>query len=464
MSNLHIKRNNILLLCLFLCFVFFVVLFCFIEFTMLQRVVLPILISSLIAGIICLLLRIHCKDKFVPKIYLISILVHFIFILFWQFLKYYILGLSFPTENIFEAFISDVDGIHYHDISTDIANHYSFDNLCEKHYGGFFPNIIATLYLLFGTNPFIVTCFNSIIAGFISILVYLISKEVINDNNLCKIYSLLCVFCTSYIVNTSVMMRDGYITLFIYLSIYLSYLLLKTKNIIYAIGFLFSLILCYMFRPYAVVMLVIGIMLGFVVKNMEFSVVKNKLKINMLALVILLSAPIILLITVYGINYLMSSGGLFIKDLSVETLIEVRETAYASSNSTYSWDFGQLYGIFPLLPFMVGYLCLFFAPFPIEWIYVKRLHFVPDMLILYLMIPSFIKNLKSIFTNKNYFLLVYFFTMFSMFTIYCITVGNSGTIHRLRGPYIPMIYLIAMYRPDKYLSKILCKIQKWGII
>lgn len=56
------------------------------------------------------------------------------------------------------------------------------------------------------------------------------------------------------------------------------------------------------------------------------------------------------------------------------------------------------------------------------------------------------------------------FTIFIMFSIYCITLGNSGVIYRLRGLYIPMIYLIAMYNPDKFLRKIMNKIQKWGIV
>ena len=33
----------------------------------------------------------------------------------------------------------------------------------------------------------------------------------------------------------------------------------------------------------------------------------------------------------------------------------------------------MLYNIFPLLPFFIGYICLFFAPFPYEWVYLKRL-------------------------------------------------------------------------------------------
>lgn len=465
MKNLIIKKNNLLILGLFICFLFFVFIFSCTEFLMLERVVLPILISFISACGIYLFLKTYCKDKFVGKIYLISILVHFIFILFWQLLKYYILGLNLPTDNSLKSFISDTDGTIYHEIGTFLSNNYTFNLLKEGYYGGLFPKIIATLYFVFGVNPFIITCFNSIIASFISVVIYLMSKDVLKDKNLCKIYSLFCTFCTSYIVNTSVVIRDGYITLFIYLSIYMSFLLVKTKNILYLLLLLFSLYLIFLFRPYAAIVTIIGISLGFLYKNIQFKITKNGLRYNNIYnLIVIITVPIILFLLIFVINFLITNGILFIKDLSVETLINVRETSYAVSNSSYSWDFGALYSKNFLLPFIVGYLCLFFAPFPTEWIYIKRLHFIPDMLMLYMLIPSFLKNIFNILKYKNYILLVYLFTLFSMFTIYCITVGNSGTIHRLRGPYIPMIYLIAMSRPNRFLNKILYKIQKWRII
>jgi len=258
-------------------------------------------------------------------------------------------------------------------------------------------------------------------------------------------------------------MRDVYITLFIYLAIFLSYKFFKTKNIIYLISTLLSIYLLYLFRPYAAIILIIGIIAGNVIRNIKFRKYKSNLRVNKWTLALIILLPFILFGILYGLHFLLSNSMLFVKELSVETLINVRESAYSVSNSTYSWDFLSLYNKFFLLPFIVGDLCLFFAPFPWEWIYVKRLHFVPDMLILYCLLPSFLKNIKKVFTDRNYFLLVCFCTMIIMFSIYCITVGNSGTIHRLRGPYIPMIYLIAMYRPDKFLRRILNKLIKWRI-
>lgn len=461
--ELKIRRDNILILFLVTIFVFLVAYFLISEFVTAERVVLPILLSSMAATIIYLILSKLAPDKFVPKIYLISILVHFCFILFWQMLKYHILNLPLPTDTNFSAYISDVDGIQYHYIASYIADNFNIDVLSQKFYGGLFPKIVGFLYLLFGKNPFVVSCFDSVVAAFISVIIYLISKQVLLNKNLCKIYALLCVFCTSYIVNTSVLMRDVYITLFMYLAIYFSSYVIKKRNLIFVLLALISLYMLYLFRPYAAIIVFMGIIIGNIVKNIKYTNQTSNLRVNKCTLGAIFISPIILFLIIYGLNFLINNSILFVKELSVESLINVRDTAYVGSNSDYAWDFGKLFKIFPLLPFIVGYACLFLAPFPYEWIYVKRLHFVPDMLILYCLLPSFLKNLKYIFKKKNDYLLAYFFTMIIMFSIYCITVGNSGTIHRLRGPFIPMIYLIAMSRPDKFLWRILNKIQKWRL-
>lgn len=462
--ELKIKRNNILLFSLLNIFILQLVFFIFVEFINLERVVLPILFSLIIAVGSYFILNIQQKDKFISKIYLISILVHFCFILFWQILKYYILGLPFPTGMNFSAYISDVDGIQYHYIASYIADNFNMNVLSQKYYGGLFPKIMGLLYFLFGKNPFIICCLNSIIGAFVSVITYIIGKNVLKNYNLSKIYALLCIFCTSYIVNTSVLMRDVYITLFMYLTIYFSFNLLKKKNLIYLFLSLISLYILYLFRPYAAIIVFIGIIVGNLVKKIKYEKLRNKLRVNKWTFIVIIISPIILFLIISGLKFLLNNSMLFIKEFSVTSLINVRDTAYVGSNSDYSWDFTMLYNIFPLLPFFIGYICLCFAPFPYEWVYVKRLHFVPDMLVLYCILPSFFKNLKFLFKGKNYYLLVYFFTMFIMFSIYCITVGNSGTIHRLRGPFIPMIYLIAMSRPDRFLCKILNKILKWRII
>ena len=178
-----------------------------------------------------------------------------------------------------------------------------------------------------------------------------------------------------------------------------------------------------------------------------------------MALIIL--SPILLASLIYIYIKLTHAFG-FIS--SAEDLITVRENCYHGSNTDYAFDFSAIYSIFPPFAIFLGLCCLFFAPFPWEWVLARRIIYVPDMIMLYCFLPSFFKNILLIFKEKNYVLTIFFITLLMQFSIYCITLGNSGSIHRLRGPFIPMIYLIAMYRPDKYLGKLIQTVQKWRII
>lgn len=459
--NTKIKQNYILILLLVIFMIIMTSLFFFLEFSSPDRVIIPVLITEILGVSICALLNVFNKDKLISKVYLIVFLVHIIFILFWQILKYYILGLQIPTEYHFEPFISDTDGSHYHYLGSILADRYNSRIMEEKLYGGLFPKIIATIYHYFGKNPFIVTCFHSIISSFIPILLYKIAKPILYNRQRIKIYVLLCIFCTSYIVNTSILIRDVYIVLFIYLSIYLSYRFYKLQNLIYAILTIVSLYALYLFRPYAAFIVLISIFLTNIfvrLKSLHYK--KGILSANKITVIVTALSPVLIVLFVALICYFANYMNMF----SVEDLMELRESGYTGSNSDYSWNFGSLYSICPLLPFIIGYVCLTFAPFPWEWVFVKRLHFVPDMLVLYTLLPSFFKNIKRVLKEKQYYLVCFIFTIVIMFAIYSITVGNSGTIHRLRGPFIPMIYLIAMSKPDKFLNRILNRIQKWRLL
>ena len=72
MNIFCIKKQNILPLFLAFCFIGLIFLFFILEFSFPERVILPILISSFIAGGIYLILRFTNKDSFVGKIYIIS--------------------------------------------------------------------------------------------------------------------------------------------------------------------------------------------------------------------------------------------------------------------------------------------------------------------------------------------------------------------------------------------------------
>lgn len=467
MNNLlHINTKNIIFaILLFIIVVLFSILF-YLEIRMLDRIIIPFLVTFLISLVLYYVFNKIFKDKFVSKIFLISILLHFIFILFWQLLKYYGLGLQMPTENLFEAYICDRDGVLYHELGNEVRDYLSGNHLGifkKKMYGRLFPKIIGTIYYITGThNPFLVCCFNSLVAGSIAPIIYSIGKSVLRNIQMAKIYSFLFVIAFSHIMYTSTMMRDVYITLFIYLSIFLAYKFYKTRNIIFLITTLLNLFFLNNFRPYACYIVFIAIITSYIINNIKIVKQNSKLKVNKITFALIILSPALLVLLYIIILKLTHTFGVI---SSAEDLINIRESVYTGrSESDYVFDFSELYSIFPPLAIFLGMVCMFFAPFPWEWFMAKRIMYVPDMLIFYCFLSSFFKNLKLVFIEKNYILITFLIIIIIQFSVYCITVGNSGTVHRLRGPFIPMIYLIAMYRPDKFLNKILNKIKSWRIV
>lgn len=455
-----LKSKNIILFTLLMAVIFLTLITIFLEISSLERVLLPYFVFLFIYFGIFVILNKICKDKFVAKIYLISLSLHLIFILFWNIFKYHLLGYSLPTENVFKPFTIDNDGALYHSYGVYISQHFTFKTLVSHFIGGLYPKIVGCIYHYCGMNPFIVCLFNLNIGSLVASIIYLISKHVFREIGTAKLYSFLSILTFAHIMNTSIMIRDAYITLFMYLSIFLSFIFYKSKNIFYLILMFASLYLLYLFRPYACFVIFFAILVSLIVSKYNFYYQKGVVKSDIQSLVLTILSPIVICIILYLLYLAFSSMNLF----SVEDLIEVREVSYQYGDAQIAFDFGALYSKFFLLPFIIGYIYLFGAPFPWEWVKPSRIVYIPDMLILYCFLYSFFKNIKLVLKSKNYLLLVYFFSIIFMFSIYCITLGNSGAIHRLRGPFIPMIYLIAMSKPDKFLSQILNKIQKWRLL
>lgn len=457
---LALKKSNIIITTALFLIIAFLLFSFFQEMSMPQLVILPIGIYIILSVLIFILLNKIFKDKFISKIYLISVFLHFSFLLFWHIFKYYLLNYHLPSENNFTPFIIDNDGCLYHSLGVYIANNFSLEILKEKFTGGLFPKIIGILYHFFGHNPFIPCLLNCLISGFTATLFYQIGKITLRNIKNAKIYSLFSIITFAHIMNTTVLMRDGYITIFMYLSLFLSYLLYKSKNIIYFLLTLLSCYSLYLFRPYAAFVIVFAIITTYIVLNVKIKMNKSKLKLNKIGLLLVLLSPLIISILIY---FLMQISN-FMKIISVEDLINIREASYAYGAAEVTIDFGSLYSKFFLLPFIIGYIYLFLAPFPWEWIYPRRMVYVTDMLALYIFLPSFFRNIRYIFKEKRYFVVTFFFSIVYMFSIYCITLGNTGAIHRLRGIFIPMIYLIAMTHPNKFLDKILNLVKKSNVI
>lgn len=455
-----IKKTNILIYLSLIIIFFLLTISFFLETADLSLVVLPFGIYFILTILLFSIINYYIKDKFVSKIFLLSILFHFIFILFWHLFKYYMLGYHFPTNNIFIPFTVDNDGVLYHSLGVYVAKNFTLTTLQEHLTGGLFPKIIGILYYYFGINPFLPCLLNCLFSGFTAVFIYLIGKNTLEDKKIAKIYSTLSILTFAHIMNTSVLIRDSYITLFMYSSLYLSYLFYKTKNLLWLFLTFFSLYLLYSFRPYAAYVLLSAMLVSWILCNLKSNLKNGQLKLSKFTFIVYIFFPILAVGFIFLVKYFLTSISL-IKSISVESLIDIRETAYQSGSAEVAIDFGALYRKFFLLPFIVGYVFLFFAPFPWEWIYSRRIIYVPDMLILYCFLPSFFSNIKKVLVERKYLLVLSLFSIIFMFSIYCITLGNTGAIHRLRGPFIPMIYLIAFSYPNKLLSNILIFVRRF---
>ena len=460
MQSLIIRGENVLPFILCVILLFLIIIIICLESGFLEHSFVPLFFSICIISPIYLLMNKFVRDKFYSKIFLIAILLHYIVLVFWEILKYHILGFPLPNEHHFYPFTSDNDGALFHSLGVDISKSYSVYTIFQKYTGGLFPKLIGTVYYIFGVNPYIVCIINSIFASLIAPILYFIGQKVLENKSKAKVYSLISILTFSHLINTTVLMRDGYITLFMYLTIFLFYFFYKNLHILYLLLSFCSLFLLYCFRPYASFVLFFALITAWVIPRIKINFNKKIIKTNLITIILIICSPII----IGGILFLLLKISSFMNLFSVEDLIHVREVSYQYGDAEIGFDFGILYSKFFLLPFIVGYFYLFTAPFPWTWTKIARIIYVPDMLILYLFLPSFIKGLLNLFKDKNFFLLTFFFSMLFMFSFYCITLGNAGAIHRLRGPFVPMIYLIAMSNPNKFLSKILYKIQKWRFV
>jgi len=431
----------------------------FLEIEYLEHSFIPLLSSFFIIIPVFLIMN-QYKDKFYSRIFIIAVFMHFIVLVFWEILKYHILNFPIPNENHFYSYTSDNDGALYHSLGIEISSQYNIDVLTENYTGGLFPKITGSFYHIFGVNPFIICVFNSFISSFSAPVLYFIGLKTFISRSYAKIYSLLSICTFSHLINSSVLIRDGYITLFMYLSLMFAYLFYKKPNIFNLLFTIGSLYLLFSFRPYAAAVMAASSVSAWLIMKIKVSLKKGSLSVNKFGLCMLLLFPFI----AAGLAVLSIKAAGIYGASNVEDLIDIRNKDYQFGGAEIKYDFNALYSKFILLPYIIGYIYLFLAPFPWTWVKTQRIIYIPDMLMLYAFIPSFIRGLVRMIKYKNYFLAASFFSILFMFSIYCITLGNAGAIHRLRGPFIPMIYLIAMSAPDRFLSRILSRLEKWKII
>ncbi len=417
---------------------------------------IPLFIAILFAFLFFYVINKVSKDKFIPKIFLITCLFHFIVAIFIQILKYHILNL--PTLNGVAGIGIDNDNALYQSQAVAILNNFYYIKESTL-----FSVIVAGIYKIFGINEFSACCFNCLISGFISTTIYKLGLNLYNNKFYASMLGYFIAFSFTIAAYTSVLMRDVYIMLLSYLIIYFYYLFYKKKNFLDLLFvFLSFFILCF-FRAYAASAVLGACIAAHLIIISSLKLKNNKIKINKYMLItMILSAVILLLCVIYQeflrIDYIIS---LF----DMETILEVSEVGYGNANSSFGINRVALSKCLPLFLF-VGYFCMFFAPFPHQWLLSKNIvqaFSASETILLYIfLIPSFFISIVKGFKEKNFIIIAAFLYIFFVFTFYGMILDNSGAVFRGRAPFIPLIYLIALYKPGGLLLKIVNKIEYYN--
>lgn len=138
-------------------------------------------------------------------------------------------------------------------------------------------------------------------------------------------------------------------------------------------------------------------------------------------------------------------GGHWVADASFERLAQIRGGMQAGAESAFMQDadISTAGGALQYLPFGLAYF--WFAPFP--WIVTsfRQALAVPEMLLVYLLVPSFVRG--ALFTLRNRF--SHAATVISVITIvsiaYALIEGNYGTAYRHRAQILgPALALAAI--------------------
>lgn len=438
-------KFSILQIIIFITFFIPFILLFFLGIDNSAKIILPLFFVSFLPLGIFTFLSYFEKDKFIPKIFLITALFHIIAAIFLQVLKYHILNL--PTTEGIAAIGIDNDNMFYHHQALSILN--GSAEKCTT-----FSYLVSLTYILFGQNEVPICLINAVISGFISVVIYKMSYKIYEDKTNARFLAYIVAFSFTVAAYTSVMMRDVYIILLSYLVIYFYSIFYERKNVVFLILSLMSFFVLCFFRAYAAGAVLSACIFSHII-NISYIKIKNKkIILSKYMIVTLLLSACILGIALFYQEFLRLDYIISLFDM--ETILKVSEEGYGGANSSFGIDRVALSKCLPLF-LLVGYICMFFAPFPPQWLLSKNVvqaFSATETIILYIfLIPSFFLGVIKGFKHKNFIITASFFYILFIFTFYGMILDNSGAVFRGRAPFIPLIYMISLYNMHGWLAK-----------
>jgi 4-amino-4-deoxy-L-arabinose transferase-like glycosyltransferase len=282
--------------------------------------------------------------------------------------------------------------------------------------------LIAATYSITGRSALTIQFFSGFCGSLIAVLIFFTTYSIFRNTRAAKIAALLTAFSPAMIIWSSQIMKDGFVTFFVVLTIYFLLKLQKKFSWFYLAFLLFALFGIFSIRFYIFYFAALACIGSFVFGSER--ILANNIRWLVIMTVLLI-----------GMSY---AGVLSIGTEQLEKLSDLESLQYsrevlargASSGFSENTDITTTTGAVTALP--IGFLYLMLAPFPWHFGSLRASLPLPEMLIWWALIPSLIVGF--IYTVRNRFQQA---TPVLLFTItltiaYSLFQTNVGTAYRQR--------------------------------
>lgn len=306
----------------------------------------------------------------------------------------------------------------------------------------YFPWISTTISLMFGAYETLIagSLYSAFMAALSVLMIYKMAQDLLPEEkkSVAIDAAILAIFFPSYIMFTSVMLKEATVIFLSYSMLYIFYRYIMSKKQHYLGILVGGLFVLATFRVYAAGIVLFACAAGYLIYVIRSRGAKNSVQ----ALIVL--SVLVIIVLVFGKKYL---GIEFImKVLDVENIQDLRTQHYGAASTFFEiGDLSTPTGILKAIPLGLCYMLL--SPFPWQWIGgtdIVEKALAPDMIIYYIIFPSVLLGFYRVHKQKpllGIILVVYFFTVALP---YSILIGNFGTIYRLRMQLLPTMFVMAV--------------------
>ncbi|MDQ3713333.1 MAG: glycosyltransferase family 39 protein [Acidobacteriota bacterium] len=325
------------------------------------------------------------------------------------------------------------DSVQYDILGNTLANYWWGTNVIGDAYlnravgigspGWGMNYLIGAIYFLVGRNPFAAQLFITVFGAFTSVLIYICSKKIFNNQRVAKIAALTVALCPSLIIWSSNILKDGLIIFL--LALVMVNILFLMEKLRYEHLFMLVLAMCgiLFLRFYIFYMVAVSVGGSFLVgtSNSVKSIIGRTFAIVVIGISL----------TYFGAVNLATAD--FETYGNLERVQISRDYLASSANSGYGSDTDVSTTGAAILALPLGFVYLMLAPFPWQVSSFRQAITLPEMMVWWASIPLLVTGLWYTIKHRlRNAIAVLLFTL--MLTIsYSLFQGNVGTAYRQRA-------------------------------